>query len=935
MKQIIIWFVTTLLVSGCQSLSKPTLLKPSSPPRDYAEKHLYTTSSYHPTSQLALVIGNSNYRHNPLRNPVNDAKNMARVLRRIGFDVTLKTNLTTRAMNKAAYDFSERLSRTKSVGFFYFSGHGASHEGNNYLIPINGDIRVDFELKFEAFNAERVVEGMARANKNGINIIILDASRDNPYPKSTSFTRGLAQMSLRKNTIIAFSHSPHRTADEVTNLGYGLYTKHLSRALKIAGQKHQRIEDVLMEVRNSVYDATNGMQEPWYQSTLARRKYCFGGCFPPKSSPPPKIYKLSKKANAKKPHCGFWANLFGIGRCGEKYQAAKHDTLASEEAKKKAEAKRLSLKAEAKRRAREAEIQRVHQIEKEKRIHRQNVTTIERYPTIECRDRVPIVQEFSVKVSLTENLITPQVITKPSPKTNEHSSAKVIEENEKKIALFLPDRLKVPTTASNEQDTWEIEVELSAPAFNFRGSDIATITLPLHGDSDIARFRLTPKSIQEQEKTQKIYALLWHQGVYLARIVREVTVTNKSRGNLLQAKTFRYPRTGSTSQPAPPSSTPKLRRGNKKQVFSLDLQSPDMTIYLEHKISRISVHSNELKRLAGSLSKIVGLSKWLDNYYGYFTRASQNIIRLASYGQSTNSEKRRNIARLKGFGRQLYEQFAPSEFKKAFWALKEKLGDEFDTIQIFTDDPLIPWELMIPSRGNEELDFLGIDFQIARWHLSENQELARPSQILNMQKLLAIFPEYPDDNLASVGNELEVLQKITGFRRVSGRYDALSQLFKTAATDNSMIHFSGHGIVQKTRQGLTRYAIKLEDGQLDSTTWRGLISRRHQTHPFFFFNACDIGQAHHVANFVDGWAPAVLEAGASGYIGGLWPLVNQGATKFAEQFYQQLEKSLKAGQPANVADLLRKTRKRFYDNGDPTFLGYVYYGDPHFQLVRE
>ncbi len=243
---------------------------------------------------------------------------------------------------------------------------------------------------------------------------------------------------------------------------------------------------------------------------------------------------------------------------------------------------------------------------------------------------------------------------------------------------------------------------------------------------------------------------------------------------------------------------------------------------------------------------------------------------------------------------------------------------------------------MIPSRANEELDFLGIDFQIARWHISENPaQLDRPSQFLNMQKLLAIVPDYPDDQLAAVSNELEVLQNMTGFRRVSGRYDVLSQLFKNAETDNSLIHFSGHGIVQKTRQGLTRYAIKLEDGKLDLMTWRGLMPRHHQTHPFFFFNACDIGQAHHVANFVDGWAPAVLEAGASGYIGGLWPLVNKGATAFAELFYQQLEAILKAERPANVADLLRKTRKRFYENGDPTFLGYVYYGDPHFQLVRE
>ena len=359
-----------------------------------------------------------------------------------------------------------------------------------------------------------------------------------------------------------------------------------------------------------------------------------------------------------------------------------------------------------------------------------------------------------------------------------------------------------------------------------------------------------------------------------------------------------------------------------------------MTIYLEHKISRVSVHSNKLKRLAGSLAKIDRLSGWLKDNYSRFTLASQNVIR--STGDLLQLEINRNVVLMKGFGRQLYDQFAPEEFKTAFWALKDELGDKFNSIHIFTDDPIIPWELMIPHRGHEELDFLGIDFQIARWHISENPiQLDRPLQFIDLQKLFAIVPKYPDDNLIDARNELIQLQKMTGFKRVDGNYNAFSKLFKTmTTTDNGIIHFSGHGIVQPTQSGLKRYAIQLEDGELDLMAFRGILPRLPKTHPFFFFNACEIGQAHHVANFVDGWAPAVLEAGASGYIGGLWPLVNKGATEFAELFYQQVEKGLQAGQPVNVADLLRKTRKRFYDNGDPTFLGYVYYGDPHFQLVR-
>jgi CHAT domain-containing protein len=94
-------------------------------------------------------------------------------------------------------------------------------------------------------------------------------------------------------------------------------------------------------------------------------------------------------------------------------------------------------------------------------------------------------------------------------------------------------------------------------------------------------------------------------------------------------------------------------------------------------------------------------------------------------------------------------------------------------------------------------------------------------------------------------------------------------------------------------------------------------------------NACDVGQAHRVAHVVYGWGPAVLEVGASGYIGGLWPLGDQGAAAFAGLFYPPLAQG-----PVAVAELLRLTRRHFYETGDPTFLAYVYYGDAHLQVFQ-
>lgn len=185
--------------------------------------------------------------------------------------------------------------------------------------------------------------------------------------------------------------------------------------------------------------------------------------------------------------------------------------------------------------------------------------------------------------------------------------------------------------------------------------------------------------------------------------------------------------------------------------------------------------------------------------------------------------------------------------------------------------------------------------------------------------------------LPSQQKEIAALQSINGFRQVSGKFDPLQELFGNFPS--GIIHFAGHGEVQQSFENIPEYVILLEDAKLDLLTWRGIASGSPRNNPFFFFNACDVGQSHNVANFVDGWAPAVLETGASGYIGGLWPLGDASAADFAVRFYEILDDKLKDG-PVNVADLLRETRKNFTENGDPTFLAYIYYGDPNFEFVR-
>jgi CHAT domain-containing protein len=329
------------------------------------------------------------------------------------------------------------------------------------------------------------------------------------------------------------------------------------------------------------------------------------------------------------------------------------------------------------------------------------------------------------------------------------------------------------------------------------------------------------------------------------------------------------------------------------------------------------------------------LREWLQAQYARFARESARGVQLVDDDATEASQQA--IPRLRGFGRELYRNFAPVVFKRALWELQDMLGDGFRSIHVFSEDPTIPWELMLPVRedGSEEMDFLGSRFRLARWHFAPSEaQLDRPPQSMRIQEIVVIAPSYQGaQELRYQETEIQALQGIPGYRPVPGVMASVRDLF--GRFPQGIIHFAGHGFVEPIGEGIVEYSIRLEDTNLDLMMWKGLTSSRSAAHPIVFLNACDVGQANRVANFVDGWAPSVLEAGASGYIGSLWPLSDKGAAEFAALFYKNLREDAVARGHAIVADALLKTRRQFYQNGDPTYLAYVYYGDPLLRVSWE
>ena len=215
--------------------------------------------------RVALVIGNAKYTHvSPLVNPVNDSTAMATALQDLRFDRVISVkDANLRQMEQAVDDFYEELLQG-SIGVFYYAGHGVQSEGENYLIPVDANIVVEGDLKLDTLPLARILNRMYEAG-NDVNIVILDACRDNPFATSwRSTSRGLAFVNAPSGVLIAYSTSPGNVAAD-GDRGNGTYTEALLNHIRTHGLK---IEDLFKNVRIDVKIATSDRQIPWESTSL-------------------------------------------------------------------------------------------------------------------------------------------------------------------------------------------------------------------------------------------------------------------------------------------------------------------------------------------------------------------------------------------------------------------------------------------------------------------------------------------------------------------------------------------------------------------------------------------------------------------------------------------------------------------------------------------
>ena len=216
---------------------------------------------------IALVIGNAAYPTAALRNPVNDATAIAARLRTLGYEVTLRTNVTQREMTRAVSQFGQAL-KPGSVGLFYYAGHGMQVRGRNFLVPVDADIQSEASARSEAVDVDLVLEQLGPTR---LSMVILDACRNNPFEGRfrSGGGSGLAQIDAPKGTLLAYATAPGKVASDGDG-SHGLYTAELLKAMDIPGAK---VEEVFKAVRVNVIKATAGQQIPWESSSLTGDYY--------------------------------------------------------------------------------------------------------------------------------------------------------------------------------------------------------------------------------------------------------------------------------------------------------------------------------------------------------------------------------------------------------------------------------------------------------------------------------------------------------------------------------------------------------------------------------------------------------------------------------------------------------------------------------------
>ena len=457
----------------------------------------------------------------------------------------------------------------------------------------------------------------------------------------------------------------------------------------------------------------------------------------------------------------------------------------------------------------------------------------------------------------------------------------------------------------------QIGVNLIAPAMtSVDGLYTQNIELTKDQDSTTAIFQLQAGAAAS---TSPILATLTYNGAFLAEIRRDVLVADVATSAAPAPVVL-------LSQPPVKPLAPAVRLDPEKRAPDMTIQEVQLGDSLLYTVYAPGFGFTGPTVVTGAAQRQAMMAKLYTDL-----EAQGNV--LDQIGGKSASQQARDFA--EGKGNDLYDQLAPDAFKTMYQKMKTA-GAPPTTIQVLTSSPSLPWELLRPllTDGTRE-NFLGTTVAIVTGDAASAPRVP-PPLTQGLQAMKVVAPHY-DGDLSLAGAQQEVIALKTSFPglvAIDGSVDGVSALGR--ALPDGIIHYAGHG-VRVTVAGLPPdVALSLSDGSIVPSTWKNLAEQSPQAHPFYFFNACDLGRSDATLDYISGWASTLMQSGASGYLGALWKVSDTTATSFANHFYRDLKVRLAGNAPWSVAEVVTQARSETYQEAfDPTALAYVLYADPY------
>jgi hypothetical protein len=283
--------------------------------------------------------------------------------------------------------------------------------------------------------------------------------------------------------------------------------------------------------------------------------------------------------------------------------------------------------------------------------------------------------------------------------------------------------------------------------------------------------------------------------------------------------------------------------------------------------------------------------------------------------------KRERIAKATSIGVELWWML-PDGFRDFYW--DELHEGQSRSIAIYSQEPYIPWELIVPQRrrGGRTEPMLGVAFSVARW--KQGRHFPDPVVVSGVS---VIAPEYAVGALPEAAKEAEDLIVKFGAKRVAGSRSAVNKLLRSRGTQ--LIHFAGHGSYDPAN--VDDSEIRLADGALvPGDLFNASIGKNER--PFVFLNACQVGEAGWDLTQIGGWAEAFCAVGFSGFVGPYWKVNDLVARKAARVFYAALDAN------QTIGEAMQAVRRRFLEDDDypahTSWLAYSLHCQPnvHIQL---